>query len=371
MVNNHLLAMTMEELDSQISKIDPKLYGQTRNHLDGAVTHLSAYFTHGILSPVDILDQIVSKHGAEQCGKLASEFAWREYFQRVWQSRGDEIFADLKQAQEMVEYEQMPEAISDSNISCGIDVLDDSVRELVTKGYLHNHSRMWIAGVVTNIGRTHWKKPAAWMFYHLLDGDLASNTLSWQWVAGSFSHKKYIANQENLNQYSKTSQQGTWLDMSYEELAERDLPRELSERCVLQLENHYPESTVEKVNNTDHLLLYSIWNLDTNWHRSSDARRILVIEPSVYDRCPMSPKRWEFIMLWASQIAGLEIFVGELDDLLPDEYNGEITYKEYPLSNHWPGKEEPRSWIFPKTQGYYPSFSKYYKTAKKQTNKGI
>mgnify|MGYP006195700273 CR=1 FL=1 len=60
---------------------------------------------------------------------------------------------------------------------------------------------MYLAAMVCNNAKSHWLTPARWMYYHLLDGDLASNALSWQWVAGTFSHKKYIANQQNINKY--------------------------------------------------------------------------------------------------------------------------------------------------------------------------
>ncbi|MEB3158104.1 MAG: FAD-binding domain-containing protein, partial [Synechococcus sp.] len=64
------------------------------------------------------------------------------------------------------------------------------------------HARMWMAAYVVHWRRVHWKAGAEWFLEHLLDGDPASNHLSWQWVASSFSHKPYFFNRDNLERYS-------------------------------------------------------------------------------------------------------------------------------------------------------------------------
>jgi deoxyribodipyrimidine photo-lyase len=99
------------------------------------------------------------------------------------------------------------------------------VEELKQTGYMHNHLRMYVAAIACNIGHSHWHLPARWMYYHLLDADWASNALSWQWVAGSFSSKKYYANQENINKYCHTQQRNTFLDVSYEAYETMPTPR--------------------------------------------------------------------------------------------------------------------------------------------------
>lgn len=354
-----------EMLLDSLGRIRPMDYARTRNFLDGAVTFLSAYFTHGVLSPAEVISRLIVEHGEEACDKLLSEFAWREYFHRVWQSKGDGIFKDLRNTQIGADHLLMPRSVLD--MSTGVDVLDSAVRKLVNDGYLHNHERLWLAGVIVNTGRTHWAEPAKWLFYHLLDGDLASNTLSWQWVAGSFSQKKYIANQENLNRFSRTEQRGSWLDVSYDALSDMEVPEELEERSGLDLNNVYPESSVQPILLNEDVLLYSIWNLDSSWRSEFCGRRVLVIEPSIYDLYPMSSKRWDFIMKWAAEIGSLEVYVGEFDELISVDHRGEVYYREYPLCNHWRGVEDSREWIYPETSGYYQSFSKYNRLARKNS----
>ena len=80
--------------------------------------------------------------------------------------------------------------------------MDGFREQLVTTGWLHNHARMWLAAYVVHWRRVHWRAGADWFLEHLLDGDPASNHLSWQWVASCFSHKPYFFNRDNLERYS-------------------------------------------------------------------------------------------------------------------------------------------------------------------------
>ena len=69
-------------------------------------------------------------------------------------------------------------------------------------GYLHNHMRMWMAAYIVHWRKIRWQAGAKWFLEHLLDGDPASNNMSWQWVASTFSHKPYFFNRENLERYT-------------------------------------------------------------------------------------------------------------------------------------------------------------------------
>ena len=81
------------------------------------------------------------------------------------------------------------------------------------------------------LAQSHWKEPAKWMYYHLLDADWASNNLSWQWVAGTNAHKKYIANQTTLINIVLQIK-NTFLDVSYEELARLETPEILKKHLL-------------------------------------------------------------------------------------------------------------------------------------------
>jgi deoxyribodipyrimidine photo-lyase len=80
--------------------------------------------------------------------------------------------------------------------------MDGFVTELVTTGYMHNHARMWFASYVIHWRRVRWQAAAKFFLTHLLDGDPASNNLSFQWVASTFGAKPYLFNRENLEKYT-------------------------------------------------------------------------------------------------------------------------------------------------------------------------
>ena len=106
--------------------------------------------------------------------------------------------------------------------------------ELLSSGYLHNHARMYLASYVVHWRRVSWQAGARWFLHHLLDGDPASNNLSWQWVASTFANKPYIFNLDNLRKYADAglnvrAEDNVDLDASYGVLTQRLFPR-LGER---------------------------------------------------------------------------------------------------------------------------------------------
>ncbi len=166
----------------------PAQYGRTRNFLDGAVTYLSPYISRGVLSTRKVLNSVLRREiDPSRMQKFIQELAWRDYWQQIWKVKGEAINDDLKRPQPDVRNQEMPEALLNAN--SGIEAIDLAIRSLYDTGYMHNHIRMYVAAIACNIGGSHWKVPAQWMYYHLLDGDWASNALSWQWVAGSNASK--------------------------------------------------------------------------------------------------------------------------------------------------------------------------------------
>jgi hypothetical protein len=111
----------------------------------------------------------------------------------------------------------------------GVPAIDAAVRQLYATGTLHNHARMWLASYTVHLRKVHWRAGADWMLAHLLDGDLASNHLSWQWVASTFSHRPYIFNKENIQEnggkkWCERCQAKCPFDATYPELERRLFP---------------------------------------------------------------------------------------------------------------------------------------------------
>jgi deoxyribodipyrimidine photo-lyase len=202
---------------ARAQRIRPDAYARTRNHLDGAVTGLSPYLTHGVLTLPELLAQVLERHALPVQHKLVFELGWREYFRHVWRHVGDGILESLHPGP-LPEGCHAPEVPADiRSASTGVPVIDQAVRTLYATGTLHNHARMWLASYVVHVRRVHWRAGADWLVAHLLDGDLASNHLSWQWVAGTASHKPYLFNADNVARYAPEiwHSPGTVIDQPY------------------------------------------------------------------------------------------------------------------------------------------------------------
>src|SRR6188768_1272942 len=91
----------------RIDAIDAVQYGRTRNFIDGDVTYLSPYISRGVISVKQVHDRVLMRHDPLTIGKFLQELAWREYFQRVWQTKGDALFNGLRQPQTEVLHHQM------------------------------------------------------------------------------------------------------------------------------------------------------------------------------------------------------------------------------------------------------------------------
>ena len=205
---------------ARINAVRPSGYARSRNALEGAVTYLSPYITHGLLSLPEVLAGVTSRYPLEVQHKFVFELGWREYFHHVWQFRGSEIFTNLHDGP-LPESDYANLLPADIRLGAtGVPVIDMAVRTLYDTGYLHNHARMWLASYIVHIRKVHWRCAADWLYGHLLDGDLASNHLSWQWVAGTGSSKPYLFNAENVQRYAPTAwhSPGSIIDQSYEML---------------------------------------------------------------------------------------------------------------------------------------------------------
>lgn len=205
---------------ARIAAVRPANYARSRNAIEGAVTQLSPYITHGFVSLPEVLAGVAARHRLDVQHKFVFELGWREYFRHVWQHRGARILDSLHEGllPENVYGTELPEDIRQART--GVPAVDMAVRALYSTGYLHNHARMWLASYVVHLRKVQWRTGADWMVAHLLDGDLASNHLSWQWVAGTGSSKPYLFNAENVSRYAPFDWHsvGTVIDCSYEQL---------------------------------------------------------------------------------------------------------------------------------------------------------
>ncbi|MEM8864757.1 MAG: FAD-binding domain-containing protein [Planctomycetota bacterium] len=222
-----------EAAAERLSKIDPVAYGRTRNSYEGAVTRLSPYLRHGVLGLTDTINRVKQISSSPQAAyKLLQELAWRDYWRRVLDQIGSSVWEDQEPYKTGLDAEDYAEELPEDFLAAetGIDFVDGTVRELHETGYLHNQARMKIAAYVVHWRRVRWQAGAAWMLSHLLDGDLASNNLSWQWVASTFAVRPYIFNQDNLKKATDGKYTGADADGNspfagtYDEISARLFP---------------------------------------------------------------------------------------------------------------------------------------------------
>lgn len=351
----------LEKLD----QIDPIKYAKTRNYIDGAVTKLSPYISRGVISTQQVLNSIVEKgYKIKEVESFVKELCWRDYFQRVAQVKNINI--DLKNSQYPILNHAIPSNIL--NATTGIEGIDNAILALYQTGYMHNHCRMYTASLVCNIAHSYWLHPAQWMYYHLIDGDWASNACSWQWVAGANSNKKYFANQENINRYTHTYQVNSFLDQSYELLETIDTPIELTNTEIFPLGIELPTSGSLDINPGKPTFIYNYYNLDPIWHKEESGNRILLIEPEHFAKFPVSNNCIRFMLELSNNIEGIQIYVGSFSSLKTEYSLEKVFYKEHPLNIGYVGIQEERDWISNKVTGYYPSFFAYWKQMEKQLN---
>ena len=172
------------------------------------VSRLSPYIRHRLIGEVEILDAVLRHHGAADAARFIEEIFWRTYF-KGWLEHHPSVWTDYRATvRGLLEALETNASLRERyetavNARTGIDCFDAWVSELVTTGYLHNHARMWFASIWVYTLELPWQLGADFFYRHLLDGDPASNTLSWRWVSGLHTPgKTYLATAANIAKFT-------------------------------------------------------------------------------------------------------------------------------------------------------------------------
>ena len=166
------------------------------------ISVLSPYIRHRIISEQEVVAAVLRAHSPANAEKFVQEVFWRTYW-KGWLQQRPAIWHDY-----LVELEYFKtQTIDDVATACGgetgIECFDHWVHELQSTGYLHNHARMWFASIWIFTLRLPWQLGADFFLRNLADGDPASNTLSWRWVAGLQTiGKHYVASADNIERYT-------------------------------------------------------------------------------------------------------------------------------------------------------------------------
>ncbi|MBE0414213.1 FAD-binding domain-containing protein [Yoonia sp.] len=189
-------------------------YANGRNYDHGpgahkAVSGLSPYIRRRLLTEQEVVTAAIAGHGFENAEKFVQEVIWRSYFKgwmerrpQVWGSYVHGLATDLAALETDRRLRRDVERAMDGQT--GLGCFDAWAHELVETGYLHNHARMWFASIWIFTLGLPWRLGADFFYRHLLDGDAASNTLGWRWVAGLHTRgKPYAAQAANIATYTQ------------------------------------------------------------------------------------------------------------------------------------------------------------------------
>ena len=201
-------AKAIEKLDRFVER-NLSDYSKLRNFDFGCdkrdnVSCLSPYITHGVLNEVEVIKKSLAKSSLSKNEKFIQEVLWRTYW-KGWLELRPSVWSDyiisLNNIRE--KYREDPNYLKAIEGKTNIECFDEWVKELKTYNYLHNHTRMWFASIWIFTLDLPWQLGAELFLKHLYDGDAASNTLGWRWVAGIQTQgKHYLASEWNIKKFT-------------------------------------------------------------------------------------------------------------------------------------------------------------------------
>ena len=237
-------AKAIENLDRFVER-NLSDYSKLRNFDFGPdkrsnVSCLSPYITHGVLNEVEIIKKSLAKYSFNKNEKFIQEVLWRTYW-KGWLELRPSVWSDYiislnsirEKYKEDINYLKAIEG--KTNIEC----FDEWVKELKTHNYLHNHTRMWFASIWIFTLDLPWQLGAEFFLKHLYDGDAASNTLGWRWVAGIQTQgKHYLASEWNIKKFTNNRFQNIKLN--------ENAPPKMADKTYSIIKNDFINPTINE-----------------------------------------------------------------------------------------------------------------------------
>ena len=201
-------ASALDKLDQFIEN-GLKDYSKARNFDYGPdkrdnTSCLSPYISHGVINEIEIIKKSLNKYSFSKNEKFIQEVLWRTYW-KGWLELRPNVWTDFLVELDAIEnkYKDNDNYIKAISGKTDIECFDAWVQELKETNYLHNHTRMWFASIWIFTLDLPWQLGAEFFLEHLMDGDPASNTLGWRWVAGIQTQgKHYLASEWNIKKFT-------------------------------------------------------------------------------------------------------------------------------------------------------------------------
>ena len=224
------------------------------------ISCLSPYITHGVISELEVIKKSLSKFSFSKNEKFIQEILWRTYW-KGWLELRPNVWTDYlielnKIREEFKDNQNYKNAIDGkTNIEC----FNQWVNELKENNYLHNHTRMWFASIWIFTLELPWQLGAEFFMQHLFDGDAASNTLGWRWVAGVQTQgKHYLASEWNIKKFTnnrfnniklKENAPPKFSEKTYSIVKQDFSNKNIDDRNLLVFENNLSFETTDFQNN--------------------------------------------------------------------------------------------------------------------------
>ena len=168
------------------------------------ISCLSPYITHGVINELEVIDKSLKKFSFAKNEKFIQEVLWRVYW-KGWLELRPNVWSDYLMELDKIkkEFKNNQNYLDAIEGKTDIECFNQWIIELKENNYLHNHTRMWFASIWVFTLELPWQLGAEFFMQHLYDGDPASNTLGWRWVAGVQTQgKHYLASEWNINKFT-------------------------------------------------------------------------------------------------------------------------------------------------------------------------
>ena len=232
------------------------------------ISCLSPYITHGVVNEKEVIEKSLNKFSFSKNEKFIQEVLWRTYW-KGWLELRPNVWADylveLNKIRE--DFKNNKNYINAIDGKTNIECFDQWVTELKENNYLHNHTRMWFASIWIFTLELPWQLGAEFFMKHLYDGDAASNTLGWRWVAGVQTQgKHYLASEWNIKKFTNNRFDNIKLN--------ENAPPKISEKTYSIIKQNFSN---KDINNRNLLVFENNLSFETGDFKNNNFKKIYII----------------------------------------------------------------------------------------------
>ena len=233
------------------------------------ISCLSPYITHGIINEQEVIQKALSKFSFSKNEKFIQEVLWRTYWKGWLELRPNvwtDYLAELNQIKN--EFQNNHDYLSAIDGKTDIECFNAWVNELKENNYLHNHTRMWFASIWIFTLELPWQLGAEFFMQHLYDGDAASNTLGWRWVAGVQTQgKHYLASEWNIKKFTNNRFQNIKLN--------ENAPPKISEKSYQIIKQDF--NNPQKIENKNLLIFENNLSFEITDFKENNFKKIYLV----------------------------------------------------------------------------------------------